>query len=236
MSKGKEYIPIFLDFNENTKDLSDEECGRLIRAMFEYANGREYEHLLIGGERIAFPFIKGFIDRNAAISQVRSKAGASKGNKEDQNASNENKTQQTESNALTNTNTKTETKTKTKTKTSDEAFDRFWDAYPRKVAKPDARKKFDKINPDEELLQVMLASIEKWSRSDQWTKDGGQFIPYPSTWLNQRRWEDSVPEPTKIEVSFPVIARTVPAQNYTQRDYSGEQEEALRRMLEGIIA
>ena len=228
---NKEYVPIFLDFNENTKDLSDEECGRLIRAMISYANGEEYSHLLVGAEKYVFPFIKGFIDRNAAISEARSKAGASKGNKTEQNSSNENKTEQNETNSLTNTNTKTETKTKTKTKTTDEAFDRFWDAYPRKVAKPDARKKFDKINPDEELLQTMLESIEKWSRSDQWTKDGGQFIPYPATWLNQRRWEDSVPEPIPVH---PVIR--VSAQNYTQRDYSGEQEEAERRMLRGIIA
>ena len=35
---------------------------------------------------------------------------------------------------------------------------------------------------------------------------GGQYIPYPATWLNQRRWEDEVtaeaaedrPEPTPI--------------------------------------
>ena len=30
---AERYIPIFLDFNETTQDLTDEECGRLIRAV-----------------------------------------------------------------------------------------------------------------------------------------------------------------------------------------------------------
>ena len=220
---GKEYIPLFLDFNDNTNGLSDEECGRLIRAMVNYANGLEYEHFLIGGEKIAFPFMKGFIDRNAAISEKRSKAGSSKGNKDDQNLSNDNKTEQNETNSLTKTKNKTETENKTKNKS--ELFDRFWTAYPRKVAKPDARKKFEKLNPDEELLQTMLTAIEKQKRSDQWTRDNGQYIPHPSTWLNQRRWEDEVQE---------VKPAAITAQGYTQRDYAGEQEEALRRMIGGI--
>jgi hypothetical protein len=32
--------------------------------------------------------------------------------------------------------------------------------------------------------------------SAEWTKDGGQFIPHPATWLNQKRWED---EPMAIQ-------------------------------------
>ena len=31
--------------------------------------------------------------------------------------------------------------------------------------------------------------------SDQWTRDDGQFIPLPATYLNQGRWKD---EPTII--------------------------------------
>ena len=32
----------------------------------------------------------------------------------------------------------------------------------------------------------------KRSKSTDWTKDNGQFIPYPTTYLNQRRWEDEI--------------------------------------------
>lgn len=82
-------------------------------------------------------------------------------------------------------------------KSLDVLFDRFWTVYPRKIAKADAKKAFAKISPDEALLQKMINALERDKRSSQWTKDSGQFIPYASTWLNGRRWEDEgepVPE------------------------------------------
>jgi hypothetical protein len=44
------------------------------------------------------------------------------------------------------------------------------------------------------MLAQMLASIAKSRQSTDWLKDNGQFIPFPSTWLNQRRWEDESAE------------------------------------------
>lgn len=69
-------------------------------------------------------------------------------------------------------------------------FERFWSAYPKKTAKQQALKAWQKLKPDEELIEKMLLSLERQKRSVQWTKDNGQFIPYPATWLNGRRWED----------------------------------------------
>ena len=77
----------------------------------------------------------------------------------------------------------------------DALFDRFWSAYPKKVAKDTAKKAFAKHKPDEAMTGVMLAALEKHKRTDQWTRDGGQFIPNPATWLNQKRWEDELPKP-----------------------------------------
>ena len=39
-----------------------------------------------------------------------------------------------------------------------------------------------------EPLAVPAAAV----RSDQWRRDGGQFIPNPATWINQQRWLDEV--------------------------------------------
>ena len=33
----------------------------------------------------------------------------------------------------------------------------------------------------------------------QLQKDGGQFVPHPTTWLNQRRWEDEVDTIPKVQ-------------------------------------
>lgn len=73
-------------------------------------------------------------------------------------------------------------------------FNQFWTAYPKHIAKQSAVKAFEKLKPDEKLLEAMLKAIARQKESKQWEKDGGVFIPYPATWLNQRRWEDELPQ------------------------------------------
>lgn len=75
-----------------------------------------------------------------------------------------------------------------------EAFNEFWSAYPKKVGKKEAQKAFAKV-PKAEWPKLVPA-VEAQKNSKQWQKDDGQYIPHPTTWLNQGRWEDSV-EPNK---------------------------------------
>lgn len=81
-------------------------------------------------------------------------------------------------------------------------FDRFWQAYPRKTAKPHAAKAFARLRPDEALLERMLQALQAQRSSPQWQRDGGQFIPHPATWLNGRRWEDQLPLATGTDDAF----------------------------------
>lgn len=69
-------------------------------------------------------------------------------------------------------------------------FAEFWSAYPRKVGKGAAEKAFRKAKIGKTLLPNVLKAIERARATEQWRKDGGQFIPHPATWLNQVRWED----------------------------------------------
>ena len=97
--QGNPYVPIYFDWLEQTQDLDPEEKGNLIDAVILYASGHECDHLLNGGAKIAFRFLKGQIDRNDKISAIRSKAskGAdteeteTNGNKPEQNGTNRNK-------------------------------------------------------------------------------------------------------------------------------------------------
>ena len=66
-------------------------------------------------------------------------------------------------------------------------FAEFWIAYPKKVGKGAAEAAWKKHRPS---LQICLNAVAIASRSADWTKDGGQYIPNPATWINQRRWED----------------------------------------------
>ena len=90
-------------------------------------------------------------------------------------------------------NTKQSTTKESKTKKSNthaNGFDEFWKAYPKKVAKEDARRAWIKLKPDEVLQKTIIQAIYAQKLSKGWAKDGGQFIPYPASWLNGRRWED----------------------------------------------
>ena len=73
-------------------------------------------------------------------------------------------------------------------------FDAFWEQYPKRRSKGQAEKAWLKINPDEEKFAAMLAGLENAKKSAEWQKDGGQYIPHPSTWLNAKGWEDEYGE------------------------------------------
>jgi phage replication O-like protein O len=70
------------------------------------------------------------------------------------------------------------------------SFDRFWKIWPKKVAKQAALKAWEKLKPDEDLFQTIATAIEGQIKTRQWQTGNGQFIPYPASWLNGRRWED----------------------------------------------
>lgn len=90
----------------------------------------------------------------------------------------------------TSTNTDIEKKQQRKENKTDELFEKFWKAYPNKVAKKYAKSFFIKLKPTEELVERMIKAIEEQKNTEKWRKDHGQYIPNPSTWLNQGRWED----------------------------------------------
>jgi predicted phage replisome organizer len=69
-------------------------------------------------------------------------------------------------------------------------FDKVWKAYPNKTGKKYAKQCFIKLKPTEELVERMIKAIEEQKNTEKWRKDHGQYIPNPSTWLNQGRWED----------------------------------------------
>lgn len=77
-------------------------------------------------------------------------------------------------------------------RTPPNAFDSFWKIYPRKIGKLAALKAWKKIKPSPDMVEAIMKAIEEQAVCEQWSKDNGQFIPYPATWLNQGRWEDEI--------------------------------------------
>lgn len=70
---------------------------------------------------------------------------------------------------------------------------RFWEAYPRRVAKLDARKAWAELSPGESTVEHMIEALAWQAQQPAWTKDGGAFVPYPASWLRAQRWTDEPP-------------------------------------------
>lgn len=77
-------------------------------------------------------------------------------------------------------------------------FDSFWNAYPKKVGKQKCIDWFKKHKPSQELTNKMISTIELWKKSEQWSKEKGQYIPQPYTWLNRGGWDDETPTITPM--------------------------------------
>lgn len=73
-----------------------------------------------------------------------------------------------------------------------ERFKKFWEFYPRGESKQDAIRAWDKLKPSDDLINQMAKALKKQTQTDEWKRGIG--IPYASTWLNKRKWEDEVKE------------------------------------------
>lgn len=98
----------------------------------------------------------------------------------------------------------------------DDLFPKFWKLYPRKVGKDKAEKAWAKLKVNQSLYDVMVAALAKQVLTPDWTKERGQFIPHPATWLNGKRWQDEIPELASNVHPFPQSRHT----GFADRDYT----------------
>lgn len=197
---SRDYTPIPHEYLEEMDCLSDAEYGRLIRGLQMYSITGE-EPKLCGQEKVYWKRVRNRENRyqesfgeheKAKTERAKNAANARWGIAKNANACTS--ITSNAKNANTNTNTNTNTKTNSDTKANKNTmasgaddFEAFWAAYPRKVGKKDAQRAFAKAGVP---LATLLDALEKQKKSRQWTKDDGQYIPHPATWLNGRRWED----------------------------------------------
>lgn len=83
----------------------------------------------------------------------------------------------------------TNKKKKKKKKAEHRRFMEVYGPYPRHVGRAAASDAFNRLDPDDDLVDRIVKDIttRTWS-------DDPRFIPHCSTYLNQRRWEDE-PDP-----------------------------------------
>jgi hypothetical protein len=103
-------------------------------------------------------------------------------------------------------------------------FSIFWQTYPKRVRQTDAEEEWEKLSVDSELFDRIIKALNVAKESDEWKRENGRFIPHPSNWLKDRRWED---EPVNVRAP----AKKNKFANFHQRDRSQEDFDELEKQM-----
>lgn len=220
MAEKKSFV-LYLEYAEYFAELTDEQAGKVIKAIYAFEQGQELPELS-GAAKIAFYAIRNQLVRDNERWEKKVECGKLGGRPK------KSKENQEETKTKPNDNqSKTEAKPNDKqTKAymnnelcimsnelcnnppvvppeGDEAepapkdpkvtgFDEFWQSYPHKVGKKAALSAWKKLKPNAGLRAKIMESLETQKSSQQWRRENGRYIPNPSTWLNQGRWDDQL--------------------------------------------
>lgn len=72
-------------------------------------------------------------------------------------------------------------------------FDPFWEKYPRKIAKSDARARFERLILTEEDHTALLEAVSRFRTHHEDRGTEAKYIPHPATFLGTKevpRWRD----------------------------------------------
>lgn len=202
-----EYFCCYHSYARKLAKLSDQEVGRLFRALLQYSETGEAQELA-GRESVAFDFIADDIDRakekygekcrqnseNAKLGRKRTLADASERIRSHTNGSetSQYKDKDEDENEDPPPSPPRGQNRASAPKYHPDWFERFWALYPRKTNREASVRAWDRLKPDLELCRVMDRAIRVQIGSVQWQDK--QHIPHPSTWLNGKRWLDELGE------------------------------------------
>jgi hypothetical protein len=131
---------------------------------------------------------------------------------------------------------KTKKAAKPKPPDSAESFERFWRAYPRRVAKDAAARAFARAVENGTDPEVLIAGAQTYAVLRQ--NEDQKYTKHPATWLNGGCWTDEMPSGAVIDEQGNVVAIEQPQQQTRQSGgfvatAEALAEEAERAMREG---
>ena len=102
-------------------------------------------------------------------------------------------------------------------------FDAWWAEYPRKVGKDAARRAYAKVRGRKDSPSAAALVLAVRAQAEGWSDP--QYIPHPTTWLNQGRWNDDPRASARRTV--PLTRRTETMEEYVarlQREHGGDDQ------------
>jgi len=88
-------------------------------------------------------------------------------------------------------------------------FDQFWSAYPRKTKEFEAQRAWLATADDRPDLAELLGILARFTASDEWHRQGGQYVPAAHKWLRDQRWRDQL-EPAGTPSNSPKKKKEAP--------------------------
>ena len=117
-------------------------------------------------------------------------------------------------------------------------FEKFWKLYPKKIAKQGAWEEFKMLQPSDELLTHILASLQQQIDAADLLQSQGHWIPkwkFPANWLAQHCWEDEIDLPKPKETQHEPHPKTRPTQpfvdNFWESCKSGAQPSSSNHVI-----
>lgn len=105
-------------------------------------------------------------------------------------------------------------------------FREFVDSYPKPVNEYEAYRAWVSLNMNADLYAKLMAGLSDWKKSEQWTKNNGQYITNAITFLRERRWETRPPQEQKPVQQKKVSTIDHHVANYDSQAYRNRANSA----------
>lgn len=105
-------------------------------------------------------------------------------------------------------------------------FREFVDSYPKPVNEYEAYRVWVSLSMNADLFAKLMMGLADWKRSEQWTKNNGQYITNAVTFLRERRWETRPPQEQKPVQQKKVSTIDHHVANYDSQAYRNRANSA----------
>lgn len=201
---GIKYFQIYLDCKKHIDMLSDEQAGKLFKALFDFSISGKVPEFSDGMLMMCFSFLSAQIERDTAkykekCERNRQTALEREKNRRERNSTNVHESHQEKEKEEKNENEEEEKEKeneKEKKEKSDRSqiesdFEECWSIYPKKQGKSSALQSYIKsAEKDGNLKEKVIAGINNYLEYIRQNKTDFRFIKQGSTYFSSECWND----------------------------------------------